>query len=388
MSKKMLYRVLCSVALAFAAVLALASPAFADDYTYTVRVLGGSQGTYDGQEVAVLGPFAYGEECTLELDKVAVNDGAKYYPKGFKVAGQDALAKANFSVYEDMDFVVAYGVKGKMVPYTIHFVEATNNNGQWTWDENSPAVRAEVPNGDSGVTLKTEATYEGKVGDQPVIAYSYAPGFRPLYKNITGKIKDGANDWYLPYVRIEQEQQQEQQQQQTTTPKQQTTETVVTETTTTTTPTTTTTTTTTPTTTTTTTPTPTTTESTVTPENGEQGTNEGGNAGNEGVEGTPTTPTTPVNPTVEEPEPTTTNPPATQEIYDVDNPLAAPNSGESTTPTDTNNGGGNGEPEGNKPSGISGPIIAALIAAAIAAIGGIVYFVLRRRSEADYDDEL
>ena len=361
MSKKMLYRVLCSIALAFAAVLALASPAFADDYTYTVRVLGGSQGTYDGQEVAVLGPFAYGEECTLELDKVEVKDGAKYYPKGFKVAGQDALAKANFSVYEDMDFVVAYGVQGDMVEYTVRFVQNGTTN---------------LLQDDQG---RTSVTYVGKVGDKPVVAYSYVPGYRPLYQNITGTLKkDEPNVWDLPYVPIEQEQQQEQQQQQTTTPTQQTTETVVTETTTTTTPTTTTTT----------TPTPTTTESTVTPENGEQGTNEGGNAGNEGVEGTPTTPTTPVNPTVEEPEPTTTNPPATQEIYDVDNPLAAPNSGESTTPTDTNNGGGNGEPEGNKPSGISGPIIAALIAAAIAAIGGIVYFVLRRRSETDYDDEL
>ena len=100
--------------------------------------------------------------------------------EGFRVSGQDTLYSSyTFDVNEDTDLIVAYGVEGAMTSYTIHFVvEAT------------------------GQELGS-ATFTGKVGDKPVESYEYFEGYRPLYRNITGTLREGPNDWTLPYVAVE-----------------------------------------------------------------------------------------------------------------------------------------------------------------------------------------
>lgn len=325
----------------------LVAPAFAATQ-YRVRVYAGKEGKVNGStdydEVMV----DYGGTVRLsDSFAVEVTDTSKYYFKGFRLSGKDnrdGLYDQITSVTEDMDFVVAYGSRGKMTTYTVRFVE--NGTGNALQDDQG----------------RSEVTYEGKVGDKPVVAYSYVPGYRPLYNNITGTLKEKASDnvWNLPYVRVEPE---------TVIVDEGTTTTVTegtTTTTTTTTPTTPTTTTTTPTTTTTTTPTTTTNEGT-------------------GTETTTTpTPTTTV-------ETTPTNPP-TEEILDVDNPLAGPGQGddgkEDGTGDDTGDDGSEviGTDENptttNKPSGIT-PFLAIIVAAGVAALGGLLYFFYKRRQEEE-----
>ena len=327
----------------------LVAPVFAATQ-YRVRVYAGKEGKVNGSSDYAETTVAYGDEIKLsDKFKIEVSNQEKYYPKGFRISGKDNRdgLKDSIVVTEDMDFVVAYGAIGDMTSYTIRFVD--NATGEKLKDSQGKYV--------------PDAVYTGKVGDKPVVAYTYFEGYRPLYRNITGTLKANPDDnvWPLPYVRIEPE----------TVIVDEGTTTTVTEGTTTTTTTPTTTTTTTPTTTTTTT-TPTTTT--------EEGT---------GTETTTTpTPTTTV-------ETTPTNPP-TEEILDVDNPLAGPgqnDDGKEEGTGDEGDGGDESEVIGTdenpttttKPAGIN-PFLAIVAAAGVAALGGLLYFFYKRRQEEEGEE--
>lgn len=355
-----LSRLLWALVLAVAA-LVLAAPSVAlADTTYTVRVFGGNNGTVNGKPMDQK-TFTYvdGEDAprvTLSsnpddnADFYAVQNNDKYYVKGFRISGEDNSdgLYASYPVDHDVDFVVAYGVRGKMVTYTVRFVE--NGTGNPLTDDQG----------------RTSVTYEGKVGDRPVVAYSYVPGYRPLYRNITGTLReDSDNVWDLPYTRIETE---------TTVTDQGVTST---------------TTTTTPGTTTVTTTGGTTTGGTTTggtTAGGTEGTNAEGTNTEGGTEGEATTIETTGNEGTTE---TQTNvepaPPATEEILDVDNPLAAPTTddgGDSDNNATTN--GGSTTPE--KSSSFSPALIVGIIAAIAALIA--VFLLLRSRNSDDEDEDL
>jgi len=304
-----------------------AAPALADEYTYTVRVFGGDKGTYNGSSTYT-DPTAYklNDICTLDLSKAAANED-KYYPKGFRIAGTDELlTDLNFPVTVDTDIVVAYGVKGDMVQYTINFVEDGTGNAL-----TSDAGRSSV-------------TFWGKVGDKPVVAAEFIEGYRPLYNNITGTLKEGTNVWPLPYVAIEAGEG---------------TETVTTQTvyvdggT---------------------TVIPggggTTTGGTAT--GGAAGTTEGGAAGTTEGGAAATTPTTPAAP-------------PTQEILDVDNPLASPDAngtgtGTGEQGTGTENIEGEGNPAAPGQSAFS-PALTAGIAAGAALVAGLIIYLMRKNKD-------
>ena len=169
---------ICMVALVAALAFSVL-PAYAtagDPYTYTVRVFGGNEGTYAGQEMYET-TVAAGGEMKLNIDDAkATND--KYYVKGFRVSGHDELFdRASFTVNEDMDFVVAYGVSHDQVSYTLNFVEYG-----------------------TGRQLADPVTYYGNAGDKPVVAYEYIDGYRPRYLNITGTLQEGGNSWTFEYI--------------------------------------------------------------------------------------------------------------------------------------------------------------------------------------------
>lgn len=176
---------LVALACAFA-LLAVPARALAQtDYTYTVRVLTGNHGSIDGEVIHTVGSsYAYGAEVRLDRGWVTLEDGSKYYVKGFRISGQDSLCPEVLTITEDTDVVVAYGVRGAMVPYTVHFVE---------YGTGTPLANEEG---------QTSRTYEGKVGDKPVVAYDYIPGYRPLYRNITGTLQESGNDWTFEYVAL------------------------------------------------------------------------------------------------------------------------------------------------------------------------------------------
>lgn len=174
----------CIAALAYAPTVAQA-----DNYTYTVRVWGGNQGTVQGQNskgYAELTGVPYGGVVRLSSQFPVTINNEKYYQKGYRISGQDDLEGYLYNaitVTEDVDYVVSYGVKGDLVSYTVNFVEygtgraLTNDDGQ------------------------SSVTYYGNQGDKPVVSFAYISGYRPRYRNITGTLgPDGTNNWTFEYI--------------------------------------------------------------------------------------------------------------------------------------------------------------------------------------------
>ena len=93
----------------------------------------------------------------------------KYYVKGIRLSGRDnseALAAPAFRVNGDADYVVAYGIKGDMVAYTVNYEDEQGNK------------------------LAESQTFYGNVGDKPVVAYRYIENYVPQALALTKTLSD------------------------------------------------------------------------------------------------------------------------------------------------------------------------------------------------------
>lgn len=150
------------------------------EYTYTVTLSAGNQGTFNGTGgVHVIGGSAQisggdairitglraGDVVVLDATAgmVDLKNGDKYYIKGVRESGRDnnTVADSAFTVTKDTEYVVAYGIQGDMVSYTVNYQDGGGNE------------------------LAPSRTYYGAVGDKPVIAYQYIKGYRPDAYNLT-----------------------------------------------------------------------------------------------------------------------------------------------------------------------------------------------------------
>jgi hypothetical protein len=194
-SRKDILAFVASVFMTLLLLMACAPTSAHAETRYTVRVFGGNRGSVNGTEEYYVLPdtFAYEDAVNLN-DYIDASDGYKgiaitddkYYVKGYRKSGEDWLTTSSFQIKEDTDFVVAYGVRGDQVSYTISFIEygtgraLQNDEGQ------------------------TSVTFYGNKGDKPVVPYEYVPGYRPRYRNITGTLGDeGTNNWTLEYIAVE-----------------------------------------------------------------------------------------------------------------------------------------------------------------------------------------
>ena len=166
-----------------ALLLALLLPAFPTraaerEYTYTVRFFAGQQGSFESGDVVVFEGLKYGERVTFNQRMITLKDDSKYYIKGIRESGRDnnEAGVTSFPVTGDQDYVVAYGLRGNAVAYTIHYV-----------DEN-------------GAALADSETYYGNVGDKPVVAYLYMEGYQPQAYNITRTLVENAADNEFTFV--------------------------------------------------------------------------------------------------------------------------------------------------------------------------------------------
>ena len=160
---------------------ATSEEAFADEsssYSYTVTLYAGN-GTIDGAASKSFSPYGdakYGYEkryCTIAWQTLNIQpDDDKYYVKGIRLAGHDELAESgNIEVTQDLQYVVAYGMKKDQVAYTINYVDA------------------------NGAQIADSETFYGNIGDKPVIAYRYIEGYQPTNAyNLTGTLKGNAED--------------------------------------------------------------------------------------------------------------------------------------------------------------------------------------------------
>ena len=162
-----------------ALVLGLSMNAFAaEEYEYTVTFYAGNQGSFNGAS----GVTASGGTVSASSDKIVVsglklgdvvgfnaqsgvslNDSGKYYVQGIRLGGRDndTVAASVFTVTEDTDYVVAYGIRGNVTSYTVNYQNA------------------------NGTALAVSQTFYGNIGDKPVVAYQYIDGYIPNALGLT-----------------------------------------------------------------------------------------------------------------------------------------------------------------------------------------------------------
>ena len=172
----------------------------AEEYRYQVTIYSGNQGDFSGTagltvngadysisntaDAIVIKDLNPGDTVSFEprAGAVAMDSDSKYYIQGIRVSGRDnnsAVLESSFKVDEDVEYVVAYGIKGNQVAYTINYQDANGNQ------------------------LAESQTFYGNVGDKPVVAYAYVDGYTPEYRNLTKTLSANAAEnvftfTYLP----------------------------------------------------------------------------------------------------------------------------------------------------------------------------------------------
>ena len=192
---KTLTRHLLAFFICAALLLAAMPAALAEEYTYSVTLSAGRQGTVTGDGVTVEGsPYELasdgatvrisglhqGARVTFQANDAArLNDDSKYYISGIRLSGRDNNTRAadpSFIVDGDADYVVAYGIRGDMVQYTVQYQD------------------------EDGKALADSRTYYGNVGDEAVVAYLYIEGYRPLDFNLAKVLSSNAADNVFTFV--------------------------------------------------------------------------------------------------------------------------------------------------------------------------------------------
>lgn len=159
---------------------ALAAPSDTAPYTYKVTLYAGNKGTISGSDMERYSASS-GEEVTLRMEAVQVTDD-KYYVKGFRLSGHDNAEAGGVDspvitgVTEDMDYVVAYGIKGDQVAYTVNYQDANGNE------------------------LAPSSTFYGNVGDKPVVAYQYVEGYVPEALAMTKTLSENEAENVFTFV--------------------------------------------------------------------------------------------------------------------------------------------------------------------------------------------
>ncbi len=141
--------------------------AFAEDsYGYTIKIYAGKEGTFaDGStEITVATDVPYGSQVDLSsyMNQVNLKDSQQYKVKGIRESGKDnnTVGNARFTVTGDREYVVAYGIAGNMVQYTVNYQDQNGN------------------------ALRPSETYWGEIGTQAVVAYLYVDGYQPQAYNL------------------------------------------------------------------------------------------------------------------------------------------------------------------------------------------------------------
>lgn len=194
-AKKVAQKALC---LAMALTLACAAPAMLGNVAradapayYTVRIFAGARGVFKDTIAKAFGGTLSDDKTVLTIQVPVTkepqrllmtdfNNGAnshvnvtesKYYVRGLREAGadnDDALADLSVMITEDKDFVVAYGVEGNMIGYTVRYLDA------------------------AGKVLYEEEKLTGKIGEQVRVPYRNIDGYLPQAYNLRMVLKENA----------------------------------------------------------------------------------------------------------------------------------------------------------------------------------------------------
>ena len=190
---KNLFALVLTVALSLSCI-GEAKAAGNDDYTYTITVYAGNRGTLSKDAVSVVSENDYvltANEDKIVISKLFAGDVVsvypqsgvsvtedKYYVQGIRLSGRDndELEDTVFTVTEDADYVVAYGISGNQVAYTVNYVDQDGNE------------------------LAASDTFYGNIGDKPVVAYKYIDGYVPEVFGFTKTLSEDASENVFTFV--------------------------------------------------------------------------------------------------------------------------------------------------------------------------------------------
>lgn len=148
-----------------------------EEYTYTVRIYGGNQGTITKGGVTVnsksagisakgdcleISGLKYGDMVYITPQETVKVTDERYYVRGIRRSGRDNSESESptFYVASDRDYVVAYGIKGNMAAYTVNYQD------------------------EEGKTLMKSATYYGNIGERQYVSARYIEGYQPKSLNM------------------------------------------------------------------------------------------------------------------------------------------------------------------------------------------------------------
>ena len=145
-----------------------------EEYTYTITLSSGNKGVITGTTSVTA---SYGATVSFDLNDITVTDD-KYYVKGIRLSGRDndEPAPLSFDVTGDADYVVAYGIKGNQVGYTVNYQDEAGN------------------------VLAPSSTFYGNIGDKPVVAYKYIENYVPQALAMTKTLSDNEADNVFTFV--------------------------------------------------------------------------------------------------------------------------------------------------------------------------------------------
>lgn len=156
-----------------------------EEYTYTVRLYAGNLGELTeggieirsesasiklGKEEAVISGLKYGDTVYIRPQEAAASTDERYYVRGVRRSGRDnSEAEApTFHVACDRDYVVAYGVSGDMVAYTVNYQDLDGNE------------------------IMQSDTYYGNIGERQYVSSRYIDGYQPQALNMVKTLSQNA----------------------------------------------------------------------------------------------------------------------------------------------------------------------------------------------------
>ena len=168
-------------------------------YEYTITVYAGQQGHFEPSGSTISGlPFELkdgGKTLTIKskpavdpitkavtFDQVTIDqssigfklDNGDYYLRGFRQAGHDnddkKMSATAFYIEQDVAYEAAYGMKGGMVKYTVHYQD------------------------EDGDELIASEEFYGRPGDKPVVSFRYVDGYQPDAYNLTKTLSTNEAD--------------------------------------------------------------------------------------------------------------------------------------------------------------------------------------------------
>ena len=161
-------------------------------YDYTITIYAGQQGHFERDPKFVndqdhdlpKNSSRSADEKTLTITaelgkKIKIEDiylkidNSDYYLRGFRQAGHDndeKMETLDFKVDQDIAYEAAYGIKGEMVKYTVHYQD------------------------EDGDELIASEEFYGRPGDKPVVSFRYVDGYQPDAYNLTKTLSTNEAD--------------------------------------------------------------------------------------------------------------------------------------------------------------------------------------------------